>query len=117
MSIRLTCPNGHALKVNESLAGKSGLCPACKARVQIPQLQANDLSEDAIMGILDSLSPGAHRHVSDGEASAPAKSPLPSDHEATGAPKKSCYKCHQEISAEMHICPFCHTYIAKPTDF
>jgi len=117
MSIRLTCPNGHALKVNESLAGKAGLCPACKARVQIPNLQASDLSEDAIMGILGSESPGPNRHASDGQARGPASSPVPADREATGAPRKSCYKCHQEISAEMHICPHCHTYIAKLADF
>ena len=30
MSIRCVCQNGHVLKVKESFAGTSGLCPSCK---------------------------------------------------------------------------------------
>jgi hypothetical protein len=117
MSIHVSCPNGHALKVHESMAGKTGLCPACKARVQVPKLAAKDMSEDMILGLLDS--PAANPDQADSLAEPPFSSrysaspdPLPA-----GAIKKNCIKCHQPISAQMHICPFCHTYIAKPTDF
>lgn len=38
MSIKVTCPNGHALKVKDEFAGKAGLCPHCKARrLSFPQ--------------------------------------------------------------------------------
>ena len=37
MSIRCVCPNGHPLTVSDSLAGKSGLCPLCRAPVRVPQ--------------------------------------------------------------------------------
>ena len=117
MSIRVTCPNGHALKVHESMAGKTGLCPACKARVQVPKPVAHGVSEDMILGLLDS--PASHAGQSDSLAEPPfsarysaSPDPLPA-----GTVKKNCIKCHQPISAQMHICPFCHTYIAKPTDF
>ena len=36
MTIRVVCRNGHALKVSDSSAGKSGPCPVCKVLVQIP---------------------------------------------------------------------------------
>ena len=31
MSIRVVCSNGHTLNVKEKYAGKTGLCPKCKA--------------------------------------------------------------------------------------
>ena len=48
MSIEVECPNGHQLRVKDKFSGKSGLCPHCKARVQVP-----DTLTDA--GILDIL--------------------------------------------------------------
>lgn len=36
MGIRFFCPNGHKLNVKAHLAGKTGFCPECGARVQIP---------------------------------------------------------------------------------
>ncbi len=117
MSIRVTCPNGHALKVDDSMAGKMGLCPACKARVQVPKPRARDVSEDMILGLLDN--PAADSEQSDSLPEPPFSArysagpePLPA-----GAAKKYCTKCHQPISAQMHICPYCHTYIAKLGDF
>ncbi|HUT10882.1 MAG TPA: hypothetical protein VMY42_10320 [Thermoguttaceae bacterium] len=115
MSIRVTCPNGHALVVNDSFAGKAGLCPQCKARVRVPEPADDDLSEDLIMSIL-----GPHKASPPKPFSAPEE--LPPSEPASGGdksspPKKSCHKCNREISAAIHICPFCHTYIAELTDF
>lgn len=44
MSIPLTCPNGHFLKVKNSWAGKKGLCPHCGAIIQVPPLSAGSAS-------------------------------------------------------------------------
>lgn len=115
MSIQVTCPNGHALKVRSELAGKVGLCPQCKARVVVPQPHDPDLSEDAILGILGhapAARPAAVAATASGvDLAAAALSGL------QGGPRKVCYKCNSEISVKMHICPNCHTYIAKLGDF
>jgi hypothetical protein len=36
MSIQLTCPAGHLLKVADAWAGRVGRCPVCKAVVNVP---------------------------------------------------------------------------------
>ena len=115
MSIRCVCPNGHVLKVKDSLAGTTGLCPACRAKVRVPRPRREPVSEDAILDILgrQTTSPQAdtatYYETSD-------TVPLPGIHQR-GMPTKSCYKCNEEIEAESHICPHCHTYIAKLEDF
>src|SRR6266508_712528 len=57
MSIRCVCPNGHPLTVSESLAGKSGLCPLCRAPVRVPQKEVQDVSEEAILDMLRPQAP------------------------------------------------------------
>lgn len=113
MAIKLVCPNGHVLNVPEKLAGKSGLCPVCRARVVVPRPGPGALSEDAILGILGSHTPRAASQITAEQ--------LRAAQAAAGAgtegPKKVCRKCNREISAAMHICPFCHTYIAGLQDF
>ncbi len=128
MSIRLTCPNGHALKVDESMAGRVGLCPACKARVQIPKIQPSAVSEEDILSLLadppeQNIQPAAGTAGSAVSANQAAKSAAGA---ATGPakftpppvpmPTKRCIKCHAEIAVVMHICPHCHTYVAKVSD-
>ena len=36
MGIRFYCPNGHKLNVKAFQAGKTGICPQCGAKMQIP---------------------------------------------------------------------------------
>jgi hypothetical protein len=36
MGIRFFCPQGHKLNVKSFLAGKTGFCPYCNSRVEIP---------------------------------------------------------------------------------
>ena len=117
MSIRVVCPNGHALKVKDDLAGKTGLCPVCKTPVRVPEFSQTELSEDAILNIL-----GPHISDDSGEISAdelprPLGTRRHSEGERGRPPKKICNKCNQQIDAEIHICPFCHTYIAELSDF
>jgi hypothetical protein len=42
MGIKFVCPNGHRLHVKADLAGKTGICPECQARVVIPALPQPD---------------------------------------------------------------------------
>ena len=114
MSIRVTCPNGHELSVKDSFAGKAGLCPKCKARMQVPELPPGELSEDSIMNI---LGPSEASSVSQYSSPVDPGYGAGSENDPNAPPKKSCHKCNREISAAIHICPFCHTYIAELTDF
>ena len=53
MTIRVVCRNGHALKVSDSSAGKSGQCPVCKTLVQIPLPEPpSTMSEDAMIDLI-----------------------------------------------------------------
>lgn len=110
MSIRVVCPNGHTLNVKDNCAGKTGLCPTCKARVAVPEVARPELSEDAILGILGTHEPASALvdgpHASPSELVGPAR-----------PPKKTCLNCDREISAAVHICPHCRTYIAGLKDF
>ena len=111
MSIQVTCPNGHVLRVRDCFAGKVGLCPACKARVAVPKVDS-ELSEDEIIDVL-----GPHDPSQSGTGSTIVGN-RPADRTVAGPspPKKSCSKCNREISAGTHICPFCRTYIANLRD-
>jgi hypothetical protein len=116
MSIKVVCPNGHALKVCDSMAGKVGLCPKCRARVVVPKPRSNGVSEDAILDLLGSHSPRPAPHAFTGSADDLDRTAHPSA-EPTITPKKNCSKCNREIPTGMHICPHCHTYIAGLADF
>jgi len=53
MSIKVTCPNGHSLKIKTKYAGKTGRCPICKARIIVPSGDgSNVFAEDSIMDVL-----------------------------------------------------------------
>jgi hypothetical protein len=114
MSIRCVCQNGHVLKVKDSFAGRSGLCPSCRARVDVPQLVKKSISEDAILGLLGRQS-SAERAAA--ESSGVLLAASESGMIRLPFPKKTCSRCNQEVSAGAHICPHCHTYIANLSDF
>ncbi|MGO8745270.1 MAG: hypothetical protein ACLQNE_04710 [Thermoguttaceae bacterium] len=109
MSIRVVCPNGHPLSIPDNLAGKTGLCPMCKARVKVPQPVQGELGEDAILGILGpSEGSGGEEAVS---PQSPQPAAAPKAYEGPLPPRKSCVRCNREIAANIHVCPYCHTYI------
>jgi hypothetical protein len=114
MAIQVTCPNGHTLKVSDEMAGKRGLCPICKAKVEVPKREAGELTEEAILEILTA-----------GEESPRAKAAETSDldpmaqraaarraPEGPATPRKTCPRCHAIIPGGMKICPNCKTYVA-----
>ncbi len=113
MAIHVVCPNGHTLKVTDDCAGKTGLCPVCKARVKVPE-KHGEFSEDAILDLLadgeeqrkkqplqtDDLDPEHQRKMAR-EAQKPA-----------APPKKTCPRCNTAIPGDIRICPNCRTYVA-----
>jgi hypothetical protein len=114
MSIKVVCPQGHTLSVSDGFAGKAGLCPVCRARVEVPQHRVPPVSEDAILEMLNTQPAGLATRAA-GVAVQPTPEAPP--RERTTPPKKNCDKCHQEILTGTHICPYCHTYIANLADF
>jgi hypothetical protein len=115
MAIRCICPKGHVLKVKESLAGTSGLCPVCKSRVKVPALRDEKVSEDAVMAILGPCetvaeSPATWNDDTEIEAKS-LEASMRSGIFGRGTIVRNCSRCNQEIAADTHICPHCHTYI------
>ncbi len=110
MSIPVVCPNGHSLRAQDSLAGRSGLCPVCKAPVKVPQGDPQQVSEDSILDILSSQAAAQNRARQPTPATTTKTGPqhIPAGH---APPKKSCGRCNREIPAQTHICPFCHAYV------
>ena len=114
MSIRCVCQNGHVLKVKDSCAGTSGLCPSCRGRVDVPKLRTPSISEDVILGLLGKQSPSDRAAA---ENSGVLLATSESGIHNLSIPKKTCGRCNQEVSGGAHICPHCHTYIANLKDF
>jgi hypothetical protein len=115
MSIRVVCPNGHALKIKEKYAGRAGLCPICKARIKVPAPQTDVIPDDSIMDILQPHESGLSGLAL--EVPEFASEPVdrwPSDERDRTL--KMCAKCRKEIPHEAHICPYCHTYVAMLGD-
>jgi hypothetical protein len=116
MSIRVVCPNGHALKIKDKYAGKAGLCPICKARIKVPIPKVDVLPEESIMDILqphESGLSGLALEVPDFDNTDQYDS---WSRDEGNVSVKVCAKCHKEIPAEAHICPHCQTYVAKLAD-
>jgi hypothetical protein len=119
MSIVVKCPRGHVLKVKNSMAGKTGLCPLCKGQVYvyvpIPE-EKPSLSEDTILDYIGPSQPspsGTNMSGINLEEAAPHR-PDKGHHET---PWKSCVKCNKDIPSHTHICPYCHTYLADLAGF
>ncbi len=114
MGIKVMCPNGHAIKVKDSFAGKTGLCPTCKARIAVPNAPRSELSEDAILGILDAYQSKRQESI---DSSRETSDDAVEQYVTSKSTKKTCQNCGREIAMETHICPHCHTYIAGLGDF
>jgi hypothetical protein len=117
MSIRCVCANGHVLKVKESLAGTSGLCPVCRGRVDVPQKTDPAMSEEAIMSIIGTNGPTTRDDPSTRVDIASHPGPSDGGSQSGIGLKKMCERCEREITVGVRICPYCHTYIAKLRDF
>ena len=111
MSIAVVCRNGHSLKVKECCAGKTGRCPICRAIIEVPDPEADRLSDEDILDILGPYTPGAAGDSLDlKRASRPS---LLDQLEAASPRKKVCEKCDAEIAVSSRICPHCRTYVTN----
>ncbi|MGO9110096.1 MAG: STAS domain-containing protein [Thermoguttaceae bacterium] len=124
MSIKVTCPNGHALQVKSEFAGKSGLCPHCKARIVVPKQEPEAVSEDDLLEVLGpprpvprvpapSEPPSQHHSMAPKEE--PKKEPAASAGSALLRRKKVCPKCCEIISVSHTDCPRCNTPLSEWT--
>jgi hypothetical protein len=119
MTISLVCPNGHRLAAKKSLAGKTCLCPKCKARVQVPTIKPEptelpaprDITESQVCAILGKPEP-APRSIEQ------ASGVVRHDRVASKRTRiKTCPHCNRDVSSDFHLCPHCRTYIAGLADF
>ncbi|MEM6329455.1 MAG: DUF4339 domain-containing protein [Planctomycetota bacterium] len=83
MAIRFHCPNGHALAVEDNLAGKRGGCPKCGAVVRVPDASTaskNNAGKAAPLqgGPVDHPAQGvaAEGRQAEGDISKPAQGPV-----------------------------------------
>lgn len=58
MAITFACPNGHKLKVADSLAGKTVACPRCSAPSAVPSSVVDDTASPNLEGLLGASSLG-----------------------------------------------------------
>jgi hypothetical protein len=111
MSIQVVCPNGHPLTVDESCAGKIGLCSVCKAPVKVPQPDNRQVSEDAVLDFLGPAMPDATAAKTFLSGAAPC-----SPRDSAKFPKKRCGRCNREVIASLPVCPYCHNSFAGSSD-
>jgi hypothetical protein len=51
MSIAVTCPSGHLLKIADNMAGRAGRCPICREIVNVPALRRSaDADQSTLAG-------------------------------------------------------------------
>ncbi len=105
MSIQVVCPNGHPLTIDDSCAGKIGLCPVCKAPVKVPQTDNRPVSEDAGLDFLAVPEPKSSRAIFPRSATADRA-------ETVKYTKKRCTHCQREVIASLSVCPYCHGQFA-----
>lgn len=124
MSIVVTCANGHRLTARDSLAGKTGHCPACGVEVKIPNPDNHLTSESSILRILGIgqelrsklAEEDAAKKREEEEAAKAASEPqeeLQEPRPKQVVRKKICPQCDWEIDAGYRICPKCRYYFIK----
>jgi hypothetical protein len=145
MAISIKCPNGHDLKVKDEYAGKSGLCPHCHAKVQVPvpppkpvARPSGKVSDDDVLAMLGPprrVKVEAEEEEGGGPAFPPRKPPAAeesihdaaankSDSPASGISllgasvlrrEKLCPHCGNLTSQSFTHCPRCGTPLPAST--
>lgn len=127
MSIQVSCPNGHVLRVKDSFAGKSGYCPHCHAKVHVPVPLA--FSEDDVIGVLGPPIPTP----TDEPAASEAEEYVHQEPEHVSSRReeesgialygssihqrpKLCPTCHKRASFSFSICPTCGTSLPSTVE-
>ncbi len=116
MTIKFTCPNGHKLAAKEGKAGMVAKCPACGAKVRIPQLESKGCTDSAVLRIL-----GIGEQLRSVQLKSDDSLKLPPDflldssfkqkQSPTARTTQICPQCQWEIDAGYRVCPHCHFYL------
>jgi hypothetical protein len=104
MYIKLTCPNGHRLKIVGDLIGRVARCPTCQAALTIPQPKARQMSDTSVLAVLGDYRGDKSVIARPRPAAAPTAASIPKK------PMRVCPKCRTEMSAAIRICPKCKLY-------
>lgn len=102
MTITITCPNGHLLRLKDKYAGKTGYCPHCQARIKVPDRSFDD-EVLAIVGTPQPPVPSTDS-IHDEPREESGVSLLGS---ALLRRKKVCLQCSQTVSFSFTNCPRC----------
>ena len=109
MAIEIRCSNGHTLRVKDECAGRSGLCPHCHTRVQVPATRP--IHEDDPECVLDSP-----QHPEEGEEIYVFRQLYNSSTSlgSSGVLKKVkvCQQCGKLASYSFSECPRCGTTLS-----
>ena len=109
MSIEVRCPGGHALRVKDKYAGKTGRCPHCGGLVRVPQ--SNEDLEREVLEVLDSIADDTlpvHQETAHHEQASDVS--LLGSSVIRGKISK-CPKCgHKVVVGSNRICPHCNSY-------
>jgi hypothetical protein len=131
MLIRVKCPNGHTLKVDDRHAGKKGACPKCKALVTVPEPQKEDEElEDDIVAMLSGpglMSSSRSRYAAnrdelptrpsddddDGESVLGGSTPGGGSGNSSLLKMRRCPQCKKDVPPHYSVCPHCRVYLAE----
>jgi anti-anti-sigma factor len=111
MSIEVKCPNGHCMRVKSEFAGRSGLCPECHARIDVPRLavpKSSGLSEDDLLAVLGPPH-RAPRQVESpfAEAEKPQPHASQADRSSANAVKDAAVPIATAFVHRRRVCPKC----------
>jgi len=102
MPIEVQCPNGHQLWVKDELAGKTGLCPRCRAKVQVPVRKPVPEDEQFPFDFDEFVRQEPQHEHTGGESGV-----IPSDSSCFLKKHKSCPGCGNLTSYSFSHCPRC----------
>ncbi|TWU06056.1 hypothetical protein [Stieleria varia] len=126
MSIEMTCPNGHELKIKDHWAGKTGRCPKCRVKMTVPMpIKVTDSDVLAMIGdyvptqYTQIGSDVAVKQVSDNDVHALDEYETAMDKATSGlsllgssvvAHKKTCRHCGHKANLWFATCEGCGEY-------
>lgn len=105
MAIVTRCPNGHSVRAKDEHAGRTGFCPRCNVKMQVPIPQpAGNL------GVSGEFVRQDPRPAWDAGETGPAatSSPFPVKQKT-----KLCVGCGNNVSQSFTVCPRCGTPLGK----
>jgi hypothetical protein len=76
MSIAVTCPSGHLLKIADNMAGRAGRCPFCREIVHVPALGRPAEGEKSTLASRSRLGRGPAGQGAPPSSAPPSGSPL-----------------------------------------